>query len=98
MLGNKKFVEECSKKNTSDIWKKYRNKLLILYQLQLVLLNIHATSSFIERFFRISGIVCDIRRLNMTEDLIIMRTLVKANMHILKDLNQISNINELIDN
>ena len=70
----------------------------ILYQLQQVLLNIPATSSLIERFFSISGIVCDIRRLNMTDDLIIMRSLMKANMHILKDLNQISNINELIDN
>ena len=97
MLGNKKFVEECSKKNTSDIWKKFKNKLPILYQLQLVLLNIPATSNFIERFFRFSDIVCDIRRLNMTDDLIIMRSLMKANMHILKDLNQISNINELID-
>jgi hypothetical protein len=98
LLGNKKFVEECSKKKTSDVWKKYKNKMPILYQLKQVLLNIPATSSFIERFFSISGIVCDIRRLNMTDDLIIMRSLMKANMHILKDLNQISNINELIDN
>ena len=70
----------------------------ILYRLQQVLLNIPATSSFIERFFSISGIVCDIRRLNMTDDLIIMRTLMKTNMHKFKDLNQISNISELIEN
>ena len=76
LLGNKKFVEECSKKKTSDVWKKYKNKKPILYQLKQVLLNIPATSSFIERFFSISGIVCDIRRLNMTDDLIVMRSLM----------------------
>jgi len=62
-----------------------------LYELQLLLLNIPASSSFIERFFSISGIVCDVKRLNMKEDLIIMHSLMKANMNILKELNQIQN-------
>jgi hypothetical protein len=60
-----------------------------LFDLQIILLNLPATSSFIERFFSISGIVCDVRRLNMTDDLVIKRSMMKANMNILKDLNKI---------
>ena len=63
-----------------------------LFELQIILLNLPATSSFIERFFSISGIVCDVRRLNMNDDLIIKRSMMKANMNILRDLNKIENI------
>ena len=64
-----------------------------LFELQVILLNLPATSSFIERFFSLSGIVCDIKRLNMTDDLVIKRSMLKANMNILRDLNKIQ-INE----
>ena len=78
-------------KKTRDFWLHHKNNMPYLYELQLLLLNIPASSSFIERFFSISGIVCDVKRLNMKEDLIIMRSLMKANMNILKELNQIQN-------
>ena len=78
-------------KKTRDFWLHHKNDMPYLYELQLLLLNIPASSSFIERFFSISGFVCDVKRLNMKEDLIIMRSLMKANMNILKELNQIQN-------
>ena len=60
-----------------------------LFDLQIILLNIPASSSFIERFFSISGIVCDSRRLNMNDELIVMISLMKANMSILNELQEI---------
>ena len=61
-----------------------------LFDLQLILLNIWASSAFIERFFSISGIICDIKRANMEEDLIRMRSMLKANMPILNSTNEFS--------
>jgi hypothetical protein len=75
-------------KSTLSFWKTHKTKMPKLFQLSIILLNITSTSAFIERFFSISGIVCDSRRLNMTEDLIIMRSLMKANIHILTELNE----------
>ena len=60
-----------------------------LFDLTIILLNISASSAFIERFFSIAGIVCDLKRLNMKEDLIIMRSLMKTNMTVLAELNEI---------
>ncbi len=57
--------------------------------MKLILLNIPASSSFIERFFSISGIVCDVRRASMNDDLIEMRSMMKANMTVLEQLNKI---------
>jgi hypothetical protein len=51
-------------------------------------LNISASSSFIERFFSISGIVCDVRRESMNDDLIEM-SMMKANIHVLEQINKI---------
>ena len=65
-----------------------------LFDLQNILLKIPASSSFIERFFSIAGIVCDIKRLNMTDELIIERSMMKAHIEILKELNL---TNEIID-
>ncbi len=47
-----------------------------------------STSSFIERFYSIAGIVCEIRRSNMNDDLVTMRSMMKANMKLLTDLNK----------
>jgi hypothetical protein len=59
-----------------------------LFELQIILLNISSTSSFIERFYSISGIVCEIRRCNMNDDLVTMRSMMKANMKLLTNLNK----------
>jgi len=54
--------------------------------LNLLLSNIPSTSSYIERFFSISGIVCDKRRFQMNEDLIECRSMLKANMKQVEEL------------
>ena len=60
-----------------------------LFKLTVILLNIKSSSAFIERYFSISGIICDKRRLSMKDDLIIMRSMMKTNMKILTELNEI---------
>jgi hypothetical protein len=86
LLSDPKIIKNT--KSTSEFWKKNRRNFLNLYQLQTILLNIPASSAFIERFFSISGIVSDIKRLAMKDELIIMRSMTKANMSILRELNQ----------
>ena len=73
-------------KSTAAFWSENKDDLPKLFELQIILLNIPATSSFIERFFSICGIVCDARRLNMEDDLIEMRSMMKTNMWILTEL------------
>ena len=76
-----------------DFGKKLQKDIHNLFDLQLILLNIWASSAFIERFFSVSGIICDIKRANMEEDLIRMRSmliLIKANMPILNSTNEFS--------
>ena len=87
LLANPKVID--AKSSTNEFWLKYRTNMPKLFDLQVILLNIPASSSFIERFFSISGIVCDSRRLNMNDELIVMRSLMKANMSILNDLQEI---------
>ena len=76
--------------STSVFWKEKRQELPNLFKLSIILLNISSTSAFIERFFSISGIVCENRRANMTDDLIVMRSMLKANMSILGTLTKIN--------
>jgi len=85
LLSDEMKVREI--KSTSQFWKEHQQDLPYLFQLQSILLNIPASSSFIERFFSISGVVCDIRRASMNDDLIEMRSMMKANMQLLKELN-----------
>jgi hypothetical protein len=73
-----------------SFWKAHRVHLPHLFKLAIILLNIKSSSAFIERYFSISGIVCDKRRLNMKDDLIIMRSMMKTNMKILSELNEIA--------
>jgi len=86
ILGNKKFTN--SDISTIDFWLKHRSDMPKLFDLQIILLNIPASSSFIERFFSLSGIVCDSRRLNLNDELIVMRSLMKANMTILNEMHE----------
>jgi hypothetical protein len=88
LLGDSRVIKKT--KSTLEFWKEHRLKMPNLFNLQIILLNISSSSSFIERFFSISGIVCEIRRCNMNDDLVVMRSMMKANMPILNDLNEIS--------
>ena len=84
LLGDKEII---SYRSTKKFWGKFRIQLPNLFDLQVILLNISASTAFIERFFSISGIVCDIKRATMEEDLIIMRSMMKANISILNSMN-----------
>jgi len=73
-------------RSTSNFWKDNKNKFPILFKLALILYNILASSAFIERFYSLSGNVCKNRDGNMNSETIIARTMLKANMEILKSL------------
>jgi hypothetical protein len=47
-------------------------------------------NAFIERYFSICGIICKKRSMAMNDDLIVMRSLLKSNMELLKELNSIN--------
>ena len=73
--------------NFSEFWLSNSKIYPIHSKLTKILYNISSTSAVLERFFRLSGIVCSARRSNMKDDLIIMRSLLKANVKILKEFN-----------
>ena len=52
----------------------------ILFKTAMILLNISASSAFIERFFSICGVVCEARRERQSDDMIICRCMLKANI------------------
>jgi hypothetical protein len=76
--------------STKLFWQKNALQLPNLYEIALVLLNVQASSAFIERFFSICGVVCSRRATNMKPDLIIKRSMLKSNIHILNHLNSFS--------
>ena len=67
-------------------WNKYMDEMPRLARLALVLLNISVSSAFIERFFSICGIICKKNSGNMKDELIVTRSMLKANMKILEEL------------
>jgi hypothetical protein len=60
----------------------------ILFLTAVILLNISASSAFIERFFSICGVVCENHREKQLDDMIACRCLLKANMQILLKLKE----------
>lgn len=74
------------KKSLPEFWSKNSSSLPILCSLAKVLINISSSSAFIERFFSISGIICTQRNMNMNKDLIVARSLLKANPKIIQTL------------
>lgn len=76
--------------STKDFWRKYGKRLPILNQLAKILMNVPASSAFIERFFSICGIVCKQRAGNSDDDLVITRSLLKANLDIINSFNEYS--------
>ena len=90
-LFRKKLSEEVFRvgysTGTSRFWKENFSIFPNLFKLAQILLNIQASSAFIERFFSICGIICTKRNNNMGDELLIMRSLMKANIKTLKELN-----------
>ena len=73
--------------DTKKFWLKNRSKMPILFNLAIITLSIPASSAYIERFFSVSGVICaNTRSFNMKDDLIIMRSMLKANYKILFEL------------
>lgn len=85
LICNKTLLKSI--KSTKDFWKINSDKLPKLKNLSVVLLNISASSAFIERFFSIAGVICKNRASNMKDDLIIMRSMLKTNIELLNELN-----------
>ena len=83
ILNSHKMVYNHS---TSYFWLSNSKELPHLNKLSIILLNIQASSAFIERFFSITGVVFKSRCGNMGDDLIIIRSLLKTNMEILEKL------------
>ena len=83
-----KFPELDEIKSTNSFWKKNREDLKHLYKLSEIIFNISSTSAQLERFFSISGLVCDKRRMRMTNELVIKRAMLKANLSLLSEINQ----------
>ena len=84
---NSKIIKNCI--STSKFWLTNSEKLPHLSKLALILMNINSSSSFIERYFSICGFVQDKRRMNISIDLFQSRCLLRANIKILNELNQI---------
>jgi len=63
-----------------------RNDLPRLRQLFVILENIGASSAPLERFFSITGIINSARMQNMNDDLLINKSLLKANIKILSEI------------
>ena len=74
--------------STKEFWLKHKQQFPKLFQLALILSNVPTSTAFIERFFSICGVICKKRMMNMDDDLLIARCLFKANLTLLKELNQ----------
>ena len=81
-------IEEM--KSSTNYWLQNQSKFRKLSELYFLLNSIPASSAYIERFFSISGIVCDQKRMTMEDDLIIHRSMLKANMKFLDILASIN--------
>jgi len=74
--------------SSKNFWNCNRNKFPNLRKLALILLKISISSASIERYFIITGIICDKRNSNMNSLLLIWRGLLRANIEILSDINK----------
>lgn len=74
--------------STKIFWMK--NKIVLPYLKALAenLLNIPSSAAYIERYYSLCGNVCKTKCGNMGKNQIITRSLLKANMKILNDLNK----------
>jgi hypothetical protein len=77
-------------KSSTNYWLQNQSKFRKLSELYFLLNSIPASSAYIERFFSISGIVCDQKRMTMEDDLIIHRSMLKAKMKVLDILESIN--------
>ena len=72
--------------STKRFWLRYKSALPNLFKLALKLLNIQASTAFIERFFSICGIICSDKNSNINDKTIVMRSILKANIDTFNEL------------
>ena len=70
-------------KSSLKFWRTNSNLFPNICRVALILKNISSNSSFVERFFSLTGGVCNEQAGNMEDDLIISRSLVKTNIKLL---------------
>lgn len=75
-------------------WQKFSVNMPKLAHLFLILSSIPGASAHIERFFNITGLVNEKRRLRMKDDLVEMRSMLKVNMSLLSNLQESAEITE----
>ena len=78
------IINEIEIKSTKQFWFEHKNRLPNLFLLALRLLNIPPSSSSIEAFFSISGLVNGIGG-QMQDELLINRALLKVNINLIED-------------
>ncbi len=83
-ITNPQVIQQTS--STKRFWMSHKDELKLLFQVAAILMNTFTSASFLERFFSICGVILTVRNAQMKNDLIIMRCMFKANMHLLKDL------------
>lgn len=75
-----------NKYSNYNFWIKHKKTLPFLSKFARKFMCISSSSSFIERFFSICGVISNKRNLNMNTDLFITRSILKANMKIVKEI------------
>ena len=81
LIENANFNE----KSTSNFWLKNKSKMPYLAKLATILINIPSSSAFIERFYSLTGNVCQVRAGNMNTSTIVKRCMLKTNIQILTE-------------
>ena len=86
-----RFIKLIDKVNfkchsTAKFWTTNVQQFPILKDLGAILYNIPSSSAYIERFYSISGNVCNVRSGNMNANTIAKRSFLKANIKILNKL------------
>ena len=71
---------------SKKFWKDNKSSLPLLYELWFILRNISSSSAYVERFFSICGIVNRKRAGNMSDETLINRSFLKANINLLNDI------------
>ena len=78
-------------KSTRYFWLKNIEKYPLLSKLAEILLNINSSSACIERYFSICGVTTKKYAGNTNDELLIIRSCLRANIEILKKMNKINN-------
>ena len=69
--------QELKEISSKGFWKENQKKLKNLFELSLTLLSIVPSSSFIERFFSVIGLVCTQKITKALDELTIMRSMLE---------------------